>query len=71
MGITNNAAKDLRAAGRVITMEEKKVSERKSFFTIMVALVLVVASTGYFVYKYMSTKAYEERWKDYDECGMV
>ncbi len=50
---------------------DKAKHERKSFYAVMTALILVVASTGYFVYKYMSTKAYEERWKDYDECGIA
>ncbi|MBQ7757217.1 MAG: hypothetical protein IJ031_02430 [Oscillospiraceae bacterium] len=48
----------------------KENAENKGFYTIMGALILVVASTAFFVYKLMSNKAYYERWKDYDECGI-
>lgn len=48
----------------------KENAENKAFYTIMGALILVVASTAFFVYKLMSNKAYIERWKDYDECGI-
>ncbi|MCD8328871.1 MAG: hypothetical protein LUC25_07250 [Ruminococcus sp.] len=43
----------------------------KGFWTIMGALVLVVASVTLFVYRLMSNKAYYEKWKDYDECGLM
>lgn len=49
----------------------KKSAEKKAFYTIMGALILVVASTAFFVYKLLSNKAYLDRWKDYDECGIV
>lgn len=48
----------------------KKNAERKAFITIMGALFLVAASTAFFVYKLLSNKAYLEKWKDYDECGI-
>lgn len=48
----------------------KKDAENKAFYTIMGALILVVASTAFFVYKLLNNKAYLERWKDYDECGI-
>ncbi|MBO5449115.1 MAG: hypothetical protein J5994_07270 [Ruminococcus sp.] len=47
-----------------------KNSQRKSFWAVMGALILVVASTALFVYKYFEDKAYYEKWKDYDECGI-
>lgn len=49
----------------------KNKAEKRFFYTIMGALILVVASTAFFVYKLLSNRAYLERWKDYDECGMV
>lgn len=49
----------------------KKTADNKGFYTIMGALVLVIVSTAFFVYKLMSNKAYYERWKDYDECGII
>lgn len=45
-------------------------SRRKSFWTLMGAMILLVASTALFVYKYFEDKEYAEKWKDYDECGI-
>ena len=41
-------------------------SRKKSFWT----LILVVASTALFVYKYFEDKEHAEKWKDYEECGI-
>lgn len=34
----------------------------------MGAMILVVASTALFVYKYFEDKEHDEKWKDYEEC---
>lgn len=34
------------------------------------ALVLFLASAGFIVFKAISAYNYNERWKDYDECGL-
>lgn len=52
-------------------IEEKKKSDKKSALGVIAALAIVVASAGYIVYKMMSAKAYNEKWKDYDECGLA
>ena len=49
---------------------EKRYSKRKSFWALMGALILVIASTGLLVYRYCEEKAHYEKWKDYDECGI-
>lgn len=46
-------------------------SEGKGFWIILSALVIIAASSVYFVYKLMSNKAYNEKWQDYDECGIM
>ena len=51
-------------------MEEKKKSSLVVFISILVALIGGVISVAYIVYKAMSNKSYEEKWKDYDECGI-
>ena len=51
--------------------ESTKVASKKSALTVIGALVLVVASVGYIVYRIASEKSYNEKWKDYDECGIV
>ena len=45
-------------------------SRKKSFWTLMGAMILVVASTALFVYKYFEDKEHAEKWKDYEECGI-
>lgn len=47
-----------------------KLFKKKSFWTLMGAMILVVASTALFVYKYFEDKEHAEKWKDYDECGI-
>ncbi len=37
---------------------------------IVTALFLFLASAGYIVYRMVSDYNYNERWKDYDECGL-
>ncbi len=46
-------------------------SEGRGFWLILSALVIIAASSVYFVYKLMSNKAYNEKWQDYDECGIM
>ena len=48
----------------------KKNSEKKSFWCLMSALLLVVGSTAYIVYRYFEEKEHYEKWKDYEECGI-
>ena len=55
--------------GNTMEIEEKRKSDKKSALGVIAALVLVVASAGYIVYRIVSEKAYNEKWKDYDECG--
>lgn len=50
--------------------EKKKRSALWVFVPVLTALVCVVASVAYIVFKIMSNKNYEEKWKDYDECGI-
>lgn len=52
-------------------IEEKRIEAKKSALPIIGALLLVVASVGYIVYKVTIERAYNEKWKDYDECGLV
>lgn len=42
----------------------------KSAIPVVCSLFLVVASVAYIIYRTMSERAYNEKWKDYDECGL-
>ena len=50
---------------------EERMSTKKSALSVIAALAIVVVSAGYIVYRIVSEKAYSEKWKDYDECGLV
>ncbi len=52
-------------------MDENLNKEKKSVVGVIIALLLVVASASYIVFKMFSNKAYHEKWKDYDECGLA
>ncbi len=51
-------------------MAENNKSVFKSAFPIVVALFLVMCSVAYIVGRSISERAYNEKWKDYDECGL-
>lgn len=51
-------------------MEERKKNNQIVFISVLIALICGVVSVAYIVYKAMSNKNYEEKWKDYDECGI-
>ncbi len=42
----------------------------KTAVPVSAALVLFLVSAGFIVYKLIIGYRYNERWKDYDECGL-
>ena len=55
---------------RSIIMNEEKKSNVKLFISIAGALTCLVVSAVIITFKFMKAKAYDDRWKDYDECGI-
>lgn len=52
-------------------MEDKKKKNGVAILVpIIVALVATITSVAYIVFRMSSNKIYEEKWKDYDECGI-
>lgn len=51
------------------------MNKRKSLFSMMLpyaaALLVLCVAAGYSIYRYASERAYYERWKDYDDCGLA
>ncbi len=37
---------------------------------LLLAIFMAIGSVVYIMYKSWSNKAYAEKWKDYDECGI-
>lgn len=54
-------------------MKKKKITVMDYMRTavpIAAALALIFVAGGFIVYKAVSAYNYNERWKDYDECGL-
>ncbi len=53
----------------------KKAKEIFPYFGMMLSLVLtitmLVCSACYLVYKITNDRAYREKWKDYNDCGLA
>lgn len=53
----------------------KKYKSRKSLLSLIIPLsvsILVLCVTaGYYIYRFASERAYEEKWKDYNDCGLA
>ncbi|MDO4156588.1 MAG: hypothetical protein Q4D37_07400 [Oscillospiraceae bacterium] len=49
-------------------------TEKHSMFSkvapVVLALMLAITSVVYIVCRTLSNRAYHEKWKDYDECGL-
>ncbi len=49
-------------------------TEKRSMFSkvapVVLALMLAIVSVVYIVCRTLSNRAYHEKWKDYDECGL-
>lgn len=52
----------------------KKNRDREEFLrsaiSVAAALFLLMSSVAYIVYRIVDNRNYNERWKDYDECGL-
>ncbi|MGN0605592.1 MAG: hypothetical protein ACI4JM_03625 [Oscillospiraceae bacterium] len=38
--------------------------------TLLLSVAVIISVTGFFISKIKKNKAYIEKWKDYDECGL-
>ncbi|WP_156136484.1 hypothetical protein [Candidatus Soleaferrea massiliensis] len=48
----------------------KFIKENKVFVSIIFSVLSLVMSAGYIVYKLANERAYREKWKDYNDCGL-
>jgi hypothetical protein len=42
-----------------------------SVASLVVGLAAVVMAGLYLVYRFLDERAYHEKWKDYDDCGLA
>lgn len=50
---------------------EKSVSLLSLIIPFAVAILVLCVTAGYYLYHYASEKAYREKWKDYNDCGLA
>ncbi|MBR6791668.1 MAG: hypothetical protein IKM49_00910 [Ruminococcus sp.] len=55
---------------KVIENEAEKNNPLGGSLPLLLAIFLAIGSVVYIMYKSWSDKAYAEKWKDYDECGI-
>ena len=45
--------------------------DKLKFLTVVLSIFSLVASVAYNAYRMASERAYREKWKDYNDCGIV
>ncbi len=50
--------------------DNKKKSNARLLISIIAVLGCMMASVAYIVFKLTKNREYEEKWQDYDECGI-
>ena len=45
--------------------------ENRSFVTMVLGFMTLISAAAYLIYRYNSERLYREKWKDYDDCGVV
>ena len=50
-------------------MEQREKSLLPLVIPVAVSVLVLCITAGYALYRYLSERAYRERWKDYDDCG--
>ena len=56
-----------------LTMKKNKstvVNYMQTALPVCGAIALIIAAIGFIIWKIISDYNYNERWKDYDECGL-
>ncbi|MCL2014066.1 MAG: hypothetical protein FWG69_03665 [Oscillospiraceae bacterium] len=52
-------------------MTRKEHSGVLRFATLILGAIAVVSSAAYFACKIYNNKKYDEKWKDYNDCGLA
>jgi len=43
----------------------------KKLLSVVVPIVLLMGSVGYIVFRLLSERSYRDKWKDYEDCGLI
>lgn len=44
--------------------------EKLKFFTVILSIFSLVGSVAYIAYRLANERAYREKWRDYNDCGI-
>lgn len=50
--------------------EKKHDIKLMSTISVLLGLAAIATTVAYFIYRLFSEKAYNEKWKDYNDCGI-
>lgn len=48
----------------------QRLNNIRATIPMIVALTLFATSAAYIIFRTLDNRAYAEKWKDYDECGL-
>ena len=54
--------------------KKNNIESQKNQITVisfLLGIAVIATTVAYILYKYASDKAYNIKWKDYDECGLM
>lgn len=43
----------------------------KRAMSVLIPIALLLGSVGYLVYRLLNERSYREKWKDYEDCGLI
>lgn len=52
-------------------MKGKSLSMLSLILPFAVSILVLCTTAGYYIYRYASERAYREKWKDYNDCGLA
>lgn len=43
----------------------------RRLFSIVLPIIFLMGSVGYLVFRLLNERSYREKWKDYEDCGLI
>lgn len=54
-----------------IVLKGKSLSMLSLILPFCISILVLCVTAGYYIYRYASERAYREKWKDYNDCGLA
>ena len=55
----------------LITNKIQRLKKFAPYFWVVFTIATLVFSAGYLVYRFTLEKEHQEKWKDYNDCGLA